>query len=377
MAAVIRIGRRSRRGGYVHIVIVGEEGGRAQALQNALQDFGLDWRVRWLAHAGGALTIPGDVRIDVLVAELRIGAQSGPDLLEQVRHLHPEAARILLLDRGHSADAVQAMDVAHRLLRKPLDAGELIEAVESVSELRDLLTNPTLVQTIGRIGSLPPPPRLYLELGRLTQDPDVGIAEVADLLVQDPAVVAKVLRLCNSAYFSSGRAITDMRAAVARLGTGTIQRLVLASETLGGPSVPGLDREAMQDRALRISRLAGRLLTGPSAELAATAGLLTEVGKLLPGVHRGGPDDSGPHHAEAGAYLLGLWGLPLPIVEAVAYHHRPGAVRMSGFWVPGAVHVASALVCGQPVDEDYLRAVCQLDHLPVWQAMADYSPEPA
>lgn len=369
--AVNRPQRIPRGGGPVYIVIVGEEGGRAAELQLALRDFGLDWSVHWLADAGGALTIPRDQAIDVVVSEVRIGAQQGTALLEQVRSLHPEAARILLLDRGHGSDALQALDIAHRLLRKPLDAGELIEAVESVSDLRELLSNPTLVQSIGRIGSLPPPPRLFLELGRLMQDPDVGTAEVANVVSQDPALVAKVLRLCNSAYFSTGRMITDIRSAVTRLGMQTLQRMVLAGETFGRGDVPGLDREAMQERAMRTSRLAARLLTGPSSELAATAGLLAEVGKLLPGVNRGGPDDKGPHYAEAGAYLLGLWGLPMPIVEAVAYHHHPGRVRMSGFWVPGAVHVASSLVAGTPLDEDYLRSVCQIERLPQWRALAE------
>jgi HD-like signal output (HDOD) protein len=354
----------------VYIVIVGEEGGRAGELQLALRDFGLDWSVEWLTDAGGALEIPRERKIDVVVAELRIGPLAGTDLLEQVRSLHPEAARILMLDRGHGADALHALDVAHRLLRKPLDAGELVDAVESVSELRELLTNPTLVQTIGQVGALPPPPRLYLALGRLMEDPDVNTNQVAALVSQDPAVAAKVLRLCNSAYFSAGRMITDVRSAITRLGLQTLQRMVLANEAYGR-DVPGLDREAMQDRAMRTSRLAARLLTGPSAELAATAGLLAEVGKLLPGVNRGGEGDVGPHYAEAGAYLLGLWGLPMPIVEAVANHHEPGRVRMSGFWVPGAVHVASALVAGTPVDEDYLRAVCQIDHLPAWRALAE------
>lgn len=353
------------------IVIVGEEGGRASDLQLALRDLGLDWTVHWLTDAGGALTIPRERQVDVLVAEMQIGTLAGTALLEQARSLHPEATRILLLDRGNGTDALAALDVAHRLLRKPLDAGELVDAVESVAELRDLLTNPTLVQTIGRVGSLPPPPKLFLELGRLMQDPDVSTRQVAALVSQDPAVAAKVLRLCNSAYFSAGRTITDIGSAITRLGLQTLQRMVLASEAYGRCDVPGLDREAMQERAMRTSRLAGRLLSGPSAELAATAGLLAEVGKLLPGVNRGGPDDSGPHYAEAGAYLLGMWGLPMPIVEAVANHHQPGRVRMSGFWVPGAVHVASALASGTPVDQDYLRAVCQIDHLPGWQAMAD------
>ncbi|HEY4581920.1 MAG TPA: HDOD domain-containing protein [Lysobacter sp.] len=355
----------------MYIVIVGEEGGRAGELQLALHDFGLDWTVCWLTDTGGAIVLPSDRRIDVVVSDMQLGASTGSALLEQVRSMHPEAARILLLERSQGTDATNVLDIAHRFLRKPLDAGELIEAVESVQELRDLLTNPTLVRTIGRVGSLPPPPSLYMELERLMQDPDVGAAEIAELISQDPAVVAKVLRLCNSAYFSSGRAITDMRTAVTRLGTRILQRLVLTSEAFSEGALPAAEREAMQDRALRTSRLAGQLLAGPSGELAATAALLAEVGKLLPGVNRGGPDDAGPHYAEAGAYLLGLWGLPMPIVEAVAYHHRPGAVRMSGFWVPGAVHVACALVAGLPLDEEYLRSVFQIERVPEWRERAE------
>ena len=247
----------------MYIVIVGEEGGRAGELQLALHDFGLDWTVCWLTDTGDAMTLPSDRRIDVVVSDMQVGAMAGSELLEQVRTLHPEAARILLLERSQGTDATRVLDVAHRFLRKPLDASELIEAVESVQELRDLLTNPTLVQTIGRIGSLPPPPKLYMELERLMQDPDVGAGEIAELISQDPAVVAKVLRLCNSAYFSSGRAITDMRTAVTRLGTRILQRLVLTSEAFGSGAVSNAEREAMQDRALRTSRLAGPGGHGP------------------------------------------------------------------------------------------------------------------
>jgi HD-like signal output (HDOD) protein len=270
---------------------------------------------------------------------------------------------------------MQALDNAHRLLRMPLDAGELIEAVESLTDLRELLGNTELKRRIGAIGSLPPPPRVYIELTQLLRDPDASNAEIADVLAQDPAIAAKVLRLCNSAYFSGGRQITDFRSAVTRLGHQSIRRLVLASETFGSiQSASRIDRDALQDRALRTSRLAGRLLAGASAELAATAGLLTEIGLLLPGVEAG---SDGLHYAEAGAYLLGLWGLPMPIVEAVAYHHNPGRVRSGGFWVTGAVHVASALVAGTDVDEAYLRTVGVHDKLPRWRELVAQMAEAA
>jgi len=178
-----------------------------------------------------------------------------------------------------------------------------------------------------------------------------------------------VLKLCNSAYFSAGREITDPRAAVTRLGMKTVQQLVLATEAFGrAPGMSLEEREAMQERALRVSRLAGRLLAGPSAELAVTAGLLAEVGRLLP---HGQDDGEAPDYAEAGAYLLGLWGLPMPIVEAVAFHRQPRRRRAPGFWVTGALYVATALVRDEPVDEAYLESVGMRDRLPKWRAFLE------
>lgn len=354
----------------MRIVIAGEEAARAAEFDAVLADFGLDWTIDWLPV--GTSVDPAMSAFDVFVCGLRPGPIGGPELLARVAALYPQAVRILLLDQDvqeASVDIAQGLDGAHRVLARPLDPIELVNAVESVVDLRELLDNEELKRVLGRVNSLPPPPRLYLQLTRLLRDPDASNAEIAQALSQDPAIAAKVLRLCNSAYFSGGREITDMRAAVTRLGHQTLLRMVLTIEAFSSSSViPSQEREAMQDRALRASNLARRLLPGPSAELAATASLLAEVGRLLPGVSSGAPDQPGPGYAEAGAYLLGLWGLPMPIVEAVAYQHQPGRLRAAGFWVPGAVHVATALVAGRDPDVEYLRSVGMLDRLPQWQA---------
>ncbi|HLZ96482.1 MAG TPA: HDOD domain-containing protein, partial [Steroidobacteraceae bacterium] len=52
----------------------------------------------------------------------------------------------------------------------------------------------------------------------------------------------------------------------------------------------------------------------------------------------------GATHAEIGAYLLGLWGLPYAIVEAVALHHTPNATPPHGFDLLATVAVAHALL---------------------------------
>jgi HD-like signal output (HDOD) protein len=51
----------------------------------------------------------------------------------------------------------------------------------------------------------------------------------------------------------------------------------------------------------------------------------------------------GTSHAEIGAYLLALWGLPNLAVEAIAHHHRPTRIPHSGFDCAAAVYVADLL----------------------------------
>jgi putative nucleotidyltransferase with HDIG domain len=52
----------------------------------------------------------------------------------------------------------------------------------------------------------------------------------------------------------------------------------------------------------------------------------------------------GATHAEVGAYLLGLWGMPTPLVEAVALHHRPTVQDSPHFTLATALHVANGLL---------------------------------
>ena len=89
-------------------------------------------------------------------------------------------------------------------------------------------------------------------------------------------------------------------------------------------------------------------------------------------------------HAAVGAYLLGVWGVPQQVVEAVAYHHQPREAPHPAFDVVAAVHIADALVrereaevSGRPgdvghaiLDEEYVRLVGAEDRLPQWRAAA-------
>lgn len=358
----------------MRVLIIGHEADFDAGVQQALADLGVDWTLRFATNATQALRLVQSDTFDVVVSELRPVGMEGTALLERVRAHKPQAARLMLLDEQESGQALKALGPAHRLLHKPLRAEELLEAVESIADLIELLNSPELKTAVGRIERLPPPPQLYLKLSRAVNDPQISLSAIADLVSQDPVMAAKVLRLCNSAFFSGGRTVADVRSAVIRLGQQELRRLVLASEVFRDGDSGGVHREALRRRSLIAAQLAARIVTDASAEMASTAALLAEVGMLLPGVRtldeHGQLLGEGPHYAEAGAYLLGLWGLPMPIVEAVANHHQPRRARSRGFWLGGAVHVARALAAGHPVDEGYLQLVGVHRQLPEWRRLA-------
>ncbi|HAI58834.1 MAG TPA: hypothetical protein DCM32_03035 [Xanthomonadaceae bacterium] len=348
------------------VLIAGRNADPGADLAPTLARLGLDWTVRALADTAAAQALLDEGGADVVAVDG--GEARAIDILRRARDRHPQAVRLLLLPPG-AEPSTSAIDLAHRHLGLPLQAGALVEAVEGISELFDVLDNPDLKARVGAVVQLPPAPETYLAISKALSDPKVGAAQVVGMLSKDPALVAKVLRVCNSAFFSGGRPVGDLKGAVVRLGLETLRRVVLAAEALSSRS--GADAEAVRRRAFLASQLAARLLPGPSSEMAATAALLAELGRLLPGFQTADGSDGAPSYADAGAWLLGLWGLPMPIVEGVAFHLRPGRGSQRGFWVPGAVHVAHAMVGSLPLDEPWIDAAGLRGMLPEWQRLHD------
>jgi HD-like signal output (HDOD) protein len=87
-----------------------------------------------------------------------------------------------------------------------------------------------------------------------------------------------------------------------------------------------------------------------SLELAAREGLALNEAELR---------ILGASHAQIGAYLLGLWGLPFPVIEAVAHHDAPQGVTQAEFDVLGALAVAHALSPTDDSDAFSLRVVAE------------------
>jgi putative nucleotidyltransferase with HDIG domain len=228
----------------------------------------------------------------------------------------------------------------------------------------------------------------------LTARPDVGMAEIAQVLERDPAMSGKVLQLVNSAFFGTVQKSTTVQRAASYLGTELIKSLVLTTEAFGsmGDQNHQLIEEVQLD-AMKTAQLARKFLQGrPEAEAAMTAALLHDIGKLV--VATGAPhlyaacqnhpqratrsileiekEIYGASHAEVGAYLLGVWGVPFVTVEAVAHHHQPASVTSGDRTVLAAVHAAALLVDGRgdELDLKFLEAAGYTGQLPRWKELA-------
>ncbi|MEO6600994.1 MAG: response regulator, partial [Polyangiaceae bacterium] len=315
-----------------------------------------------------ALELLSRAHYDVLVSDLRMPGMDGVALLERVCELHPAVVRIVLSGQADEGSGLRIARVAHQFLAKPCHAPTLRRVVEKTGNLLQVLGDPKLRAMIGGVNRLPTSVRIFQELCKLLESDDASIDSVVGLVRQDPAMATKLLQFVNSSFFGLAREITDLKLAVVRLGMKTVRSLVLAIGVFdAGAKVVlpgGLSVEAFQRRAFATASIAGGLVAeAKDADLAFMAGLICDVGELVlarteperlaqvwaDADARGLPRSEveretwGASHAEVGACLLGLWGLPFRVVEAVAHHHTPKQAGPEGGGLSTVVWIAACV----------------------------------
>jgi HD-like signal output (HDOD) protein len=387
------------------ILFVDDDPNVLSGLQRMLRPRRTEWEMAFAPGPEAALTALSESPFDVIVSDMRMPGMDGAMLLARVQAEHPEIVRIVLSGHTELEAAMRAVPVAHQFLCKPCDADILKAVIERAFDLRALLENETVRATVASMDKLPSVPRLYAALTKALADPESSVDDIATIVQGDVGMCAKLLHLTNSAFFGQSRAVTNVHRAVALLGTRTVKNLVLGVEMFSafpGNADDGRFFEALQDHALRSARIAARLLPDKAqSDDAFMAAMLHDIGQLILRTRLREPfiaavaeadrtgrplhaierEACGVTHAEVGAYLLGLWGLPYPILQAVAYHHAPAATGSRGFDVAAAVHVANVLqheqdaprtgVPPEPFDPAWLAALGVTDRLPQWRAAAE------
>jgi HD-like signal output (HDOD) protein/CheY-like chemotaxis protein len=389
-----------------NILFVDDEPHVLESLANLLRKQRKEWRMSFVPGGEAALQELLAVEYDVIVSDMRMPGMDGAALLTRVLSDYPHIVRIVLSGQTEQEISRRMVHVAHQFISKPCEGRALQHTIQRACDLQELLEHPGLRKAVGQIGQLPVKPLVYSKLVELLADPQSSIGQAAQIIENDIGTCSKILQVVNSAFFGLPQRVGDIKTAVSYLGLEMVKMLALSVEMSqsqqGRPAVAGFSMEAVQAHGMLSARIARRLLRDKiKSQDAFAAAILKDAGLLvlmsrLPEMFRQIVDEArasgrplyeveaevlGITHAEIGAYLLGIWGLPYPIVEAVAHHRSPLRAGSHEMDVVGAVHVASGVVSellspgGEPstataIDLEYLNGLGLGDELPHWRAMA-------
>ena len=391
------------------VLFVDDEPAVLDGIRRTVERRDNQWEVAFAPDGENALSLLEASPFDVIVSDLRMPGIDGPTLLKTVCEKYPAVVRIVLSGQAEINDALRAVPVAHQFLVKPCDPDMLRIAIERATSLSSILSNKLLASMVGSVQDLPVLPRTYLALRSALENPNVSLKSIVQIIESDVGISAKILQLVNSAFFGLPREISTLQTAVSFLGTQIVQNLVLSAEVFHvferAAAIRRFSFEDLHMHSQLAAKIAGRIPASSHIHGAAiVAALLHDMGKLVLAIRspkhferavQGSIEENlplceveqqliGVSHAEVGAYLLGIWGLPTPVVEAVAHHHYPARIPYDALDTVGIVHIANFLahehpvhppIAGpapyQPLDQDYLRAVAATDSLDEWHEMAE------
>jgi HD-like signal output (HDOD) protein len=325
-----------------------------------------------------------------------------------VKELYPSVVRLVLSGHAEVKSTLSVVNSAHQFLSKPCDGAVLKDVIERTCNLRSLLADPKIQRVVGAMSCLPSLPACFAPLTSAIENPEVSVAHLATIVQKDVALCAKILQIVNSSFFGVVRRVASIEQAISYLGTTLLKAIALTAEMFRWSEQDGrlaiFSPADLQRHSMLTARIAMRLMSEKTlAEDAFMAGLLHDTGTLV--LARSEPEQFtealtaskvqkrplfvaegeaiGVSHAEIGAYLLGLWGLPSTIVEAVALHHTPAHAGVQKMDVLGAVYVANILAdehtpsCAmgaghsfEPIDPEYLEAMGVAERLSEWRNMA-------
>lgn len=268
--------------------------------------------------------------------------------------------------------------VQHQLAVNALDAEQLTATIGRIRRMRSRLKDENMRALIGSIEGLPVVPAVCRELDMVLARPDYSMRDLAQVVEKDPALCAKLLQTVNSSFFSMGRKLTTVQDAVSYLGTNMVKNLVTSVslwrslEEARPDTVSALSR--VHRHCTRVATLARKMMSASrtKAEEAFVAGLLHDIGETLLIVYlperyerasaKARADGTAMYlaeralyaldHAELGAHLLDAWGLPFPVLEAVAFHHAAPELDHRSLETADAVHLAELMVSAREVGTD-------------------------
>lgn len=355
-----------------HILFVDDEKNILNGIKRVLRPMHHQWSIAFSNDGEEALAMFEQQNFDVIVSDMRMPGMNGVELLQEVKNRYPETIRIGLSGHTDNTLALASTRTTHQQLVKPCEPDKLKNTIKSALQLRERINNKDLSALISQADSLPSHPKIYDEIVLAAQSPNSSLNDIATIISRDIAMSAKILQLVNSAFFGLARHIPSVTEAVSLLGVDVVKALILNIKLFKHYEQSGAadgSLQSLQQKSLEISAFARKVAISEGAtkhicDYAQMAGVLHDSGMLVlktsfrekyQKVDALSLEESIPlwdaekrifncTHMDISAYLLGLWGLPQQIIDAVAHHHQPSHSKTTTFGPLAAVHIADSMI---------------------------------
>ncbi|MCB9058578.1 MAG: HDOD domain-containing protein [Calditrichae bacterium] len=355
------------------ILLLNNEKMVIEAYEDAIQSGDKRWAIHLADNDIQALKIIESENIEAIISTPIIQNTDVVGLFNIIKERHPQIIRVLqsnlLESTAIQKELLKKFKSTHMLLIRGLfDFKQFMQDLENIFQYSALISNGKLKNLVSNINSLPSLPELYIRINEKLNTEDASLREIAGIIKHDVSMTAEILKVVNSSLFGFANKISSIEQAVALLGIEMIKTLVLSLKLFS--QFPRMDQisvsiDELWDHSFLTAVFAGRIAFAVTKdknvqENAFTAGLLHDIGMItlasqMPQTYKKAYEDAFINktpinysenkffevsHCEVGAYLAGLWSLPLDICRSIARHHLPDVSENEPDILTLAVHCA-------------------------------------
>jgi HD-like signal output (HDOD) protein len=225
---------------------------------------------------------------------------------------------------------------------------------------------------IAQVGEIATLPEVTVKIIQIVENPKSTARDLHDVIKNDPALSARLLKVVNSAFYGLPGQISNIDRAIVLLGLSAVKNIAIAASIThlfnGGAPIEGFNGVHVWRHAIAVG-VASRLITAaqgkPALEETFLAGLIHDLGLLVerqafgkkiaeviarqkasPGlfceIER---QIIGTDHQVLGMALAQKWRFPRHLCLTIGYHHRAAELASTNRALPTMIHVADVLAC--------------------------------